>query len=148
MKHFLIAGLLAAIGTIALVGPAHAGSKYCYYNPDDPDCYDQGGYSDGGEPFPLPPPPPRPRYDDNGYGQDDYNDGDVYSEPRPRRPVYQARSRCEAIGQSLRQYGYRRIRATVCDRNNRNKYDAYRGHTRYQIKVKASSGKIIYAVPQ
>jgi hypothetical protein len=149
MKHLLIAGLLAAIGAVALVGPAHAGSKYCYYNPDDPDCYNQGGYDDGSdEPFPPPPPPRRHSYDDSGYGQNDYGDDNgFYEPPPPRRPVYQAASRCEAIGQSLRERGYRHVRATVCNRKNYNKYEAFRGHTRFLIKVKASSGKIIYEVP-
>jgi hypothetical protein len=147
MKHLLIAGLLAAIGAVALVGSAHAGSKYCYYNPDDPDCYDQGSYDDGSD-EPFPPPPPRHSYDDNGYGQNDYGDDNGYYErPRPRRPVYQAVSRCEAIGQSLRERGYRHVRATVCNRKNYNKYEAFRGHTRFLIKVKASSGKIIYEIP-
>jgi hypothetical protein len=137
MKHFLIAGLLAAIGAVALVGPAHAASRYCIYNPDDPDCYDQGGYDDG---YPPPPPPPRHQY----YGDDQYDQGDdsFYQEPRPR---YQPVSRCTSVGQRLRRYGYRHIRPIDCGGKNY-KYEAFRGYQRFIVKVKASSGRIIYEI--
>jgi hypothetical protein len=140
MKHFLIAGLLVAIGAVALVGPAHAASKYCIYNPDDPDCYGQGGYDDGGYPPPPPPPPQRHRF----YGDDQYDQGDdgFYQEPRPR---YQPVSRCTSVGQSLRRYGYRRIRPIDCGGKNY-KYEAFRGYQRFIVKVKARSGRIIYEI--
>ena len=142
MKHFLIAGLLAAIGAVALVGPAHAASKYCLYNPDDPDCYDQGGYNDGGYPPPPPPPPRHHFYGDDQYNQDDQEDDGFYQEPRPRfRPV----SRCDAVGQSLRRYGYRHIRPVDCGGVNF-KYEAFRGHKRFIVKVKASNGRVIYEI--
>ena len=145
MKHFLIVGLIAAIGAVALVGTAHAGSKYCYYNPDDPDCYNQGGYDDGGDPFPPPPPPPRrrPPPPPQFYGDDQYDQGDdgFYTRPRPRPVV----SRCTSVGQTLRRYGYRHIRPVECGGKNY-KYEAFRGYQRYLVKVKASSGRIIYEI--
>ena len=144
MKHFLIAGLLAAIGAVALVGPAHA-SSYCFYNPDDPDCYDQGGNGDGGY---TPPPPPPPRYhfygDDQGdqYNQDDQGGDGYYQQQRPR---YQLVSRCAAVGQSLRRYGYRHIRPLDCGGKNF-KYEAFRGYQRFIVKVKASNGRVLYVI--
>jgi hypothetical protein len=138
MKHFLIAGLIAAIGAVALVSTAHAASRYCYYNPDDPDCFDQGGYGDGGDPVP-PPPPRRPLYD-NGYDQNDY--GEPYYPPRPPRPVYQPASECETIGASLRRYGYRRIRAVDCD-GRFFEYNANRGNRRFLVKVNSNTGRIV-----
>jgi hypothetical protein len=142
MKHFLIVGLLAAIGAVALAGTSHAASRYCYYNPDDPDCFDQGGYD------PVPPPPP-PRIYQPDYGNDQYDDG--YDEqyappPRPRPPVYQA-SRCERVGQSLRRYGYRNIRPLNCGGKNY-KFEAFRGGGRFFVKVRASSGRIVYQIRQ
>jgi hypothetical protein len=133
MKHFIIAALLAAIGTVALVGNAHAASKYCKYNPDDPACYDQGGYGDDdgyGQPQPL--------YDDNQGMEDD----GYYQEQRPKfRPV----NRCAAIGQSLRRFGYRQIRPLDCSGKNL-RFEAFRGYKRYILRVRASDGRIIFAV--
>ena len=145
MKHFLIAGLLAAIGAVALVGPAHAASKYCFYHPDDPDCYSQGGQDGGGDY----PPPSHHHNNGNGqynpddqYNQDDQEDDGFYQEPRPRfRPV----SRCDAVGQSLRRYGYRHIRPVDCGGTNF-KYEAFRGNKRFIVKVKASNGRVIYEI--
>ena len=122
MKHLLIAGLLAAIGAVALVGPAHAAGKYCISHPDDPDCYDQGGNNDGG----YPQPPQRHHSQDNGQndqggdgydqsgdgydqGGDGYNQGsDGYNQGH--RSGDRLVSRCAALGHSLRPYGYRNIR--------------------------------------
>lgn len=146
MKHFLIAFLLAAIGTVAFVGTAHAASRYCYYNPDDPDCYNQGGYDDGqDDPFPPPPPPPRrPTYDDNtDYGTDDGS----YDPPPPRRPRPVARpvSRCETIAVNLQRSGYRRVRPLDCTGPNY-RFQAFRGGSRYILKIKSSNGRIVYEI--
>ena len=49
IQHFMIAGLLAAIGIVVLAGQSHAGNRYCAYYPEDPNCYEalygQGGVS-------------------------------------------------------------------------------------------------------
>jgi hypothetical protein len=143
MKHFLIAFLIAAISTVALVSSAHAASRYCYYNPDDPDCYNQGGYDDGeDDPVPLPP-PPRPRYDDNDYGNDDGG----YEPPQPRRPRPVARpvSRCETIAVNLQRSGYRRVRPLDCSGANY-KFEAFRRGGRYILKIKSSNGRIVYEI--
>jgi hypothetical protein len=160
MKHLLIAGLLAAIGAVALVGPAHAAGKYCISHPDDPDCYDQGGNTDNG----YPQPPQRHHshdngqndqgdqgddgYDqgDNGYDQggDGYNQGGDGFNPR-HRPGDRLVSRCAAIGQSLRRYGYRHIRPLDCGGSNF-KYEAFRGYQRFIVKMKSSNGRILYEI--
>ena len=40
IQHFMIAGLLAAIGIVVLAGQSHAGNRYCTYYPEDPNCYE------------------------------------------------------------------------------------------------------------
>jgi hypothetical protein len=158
MKHFLIAGLLAAIGAVALVGPAHAASKYCFYHPDDPDCSSQGGQDGGGD---YPPPS---HHHNNGNGQ--YNPDDQYNQDdqgdqgyqgnqgyqgdqgyQDQGPGYQPVSRCEALGQGLRRYGYRHIRPLNCHGRFFG-YEAFRGYHRFIVKVKANSGRIVSEIPR
>jgi hypothetical protein len=150
MKHIVIAGLLAAIGAVAFAGGAKAESRYCYNNPDDNRCVYDPEYT----PRRSPPPPP-----------DDYGDEEVpdvgYDRPRPRPPqlgdydaprppgAWSTESRrryCWRVGQSLRDYGYRRVRPVECGGNSF-KYTAYRGYQRYVIKVKARTGRIMYELP-
>ena len=40
IQHFVIAGLLAAIGAVVFAGQSHAGNRYCTYYPEDPNCYE------------------------------------------------------------------------------------------------------------
>jgi hypothetical protein len=40
IQHFMIAGLLAAIGVVVLAGQSQAGNRYCTYYPEDPNCFD------------------------------------------------------------------------------------------------------------
>ena len=40
IQHFMIAGLLAAIGIVVLAGQSYAGNRYCTYYPEDPNCYE------------------------------------------------------------------------------------------------------------
>lgn len=168
MKHFLIAGLLVAIGAVALVGNAEAGTKFCYYHPDDPTCYgqgqdgqDQGGYGQGGQ--------GQGGYGQgdqggggygqdqngygqngqgqNGYGQNGYGQngyGQNFYDPN-RMPPRLAYS-CEATGRSLVRFGFRHIRPVACE-GRFYKYTAVRGHNRFLIKVQARNGRIVFAQP-
>lgn len=156
MKHVLIAGLLAAIGAVALTNVAHAESRYCYDNPNDRQCDYDPDFT------PRRPPPPPPLYDQPPGYDDGYDPpGPVVDGPRPRPPRvgefdappppsewgYNSRRRyCFRVGQELRDYGYRRVRLVECGGNNF-KYTAYRGYQRYLIKIKARTGRIIYELP-
>lgn len=151
MKHLVIAGLLTAIGAVALMPAAHADSRYCYDNPDDSRCE----YDPDFTPRLRPPPPPPDYGDDEGSytpprrrpppPPEDFGD---YAPPRPPRDWgMDSRQRfCMAVGRSLREQGYRRVRAVECGGSNF-KYTGYRGGSRYLIKVKARTGNIIYAIP-
>ncbi len=148
MKRFMIASLLAAIGMVVLVGPTHAASRYCYYNPDDPDCIDQGGYGDPGSDVyddngdPYLPPPRRRGYDDGFDGKP------IYRPPVVRPPqVFQPGSRCEELGLRLQSLGYRRVRPTDCD-GKYYEYYAVRGYNRVMVKMKRSSGSIVAVNPR
>lgn len=146
MKKILIAGLLAAIGTVAFVGTSQAASKYCIYNPEDPACHEMRGEG--------------PDYQDNGrrhgngypgYGYDEgrgsYAGGEEFG--YDGRRLHDKRLRrvgsCEAVGRTLRDYGYRRIRALECGGKNY-KYVAFRGYQRYLVKVSRRSGQIFYEI--
>lgn len=172
MKHLVIAGLLTAIGALALTPVAHADSQYCYDNPDDNRC----DYDPNFMPRLRLPPPPQDYgnsdngggngYGGNGYGGDGYG-GDGYagdgSSGRRRRPPQDfgnyappppprdwgmdSRQRfCMMVGRSLRQQGYRGVRAVECGGKNF-KYTAFRSGVRYLVKVKARTGQIMYAIP-
>lgn len=90
MKKYLIAGLLSAVGAVAMISQANARNDFCYYNPDAPQCQDDGSYGGGGYPPPAegggyggggyPPPPP-------GYGGSGYPQPPDYPEP----PIYPRR---------------------------------------------------------
>ena len=147
MKHLVIAGLLSAIGALALTPSAHAESQYCYDNPDDNRCE----YDPDFRPRFRPPPPD---FDEDGgwdgnprYRQPRQDFGD-YIPPRPPRDWgMDSRQRfCVMVGRSLREQGYRNVRATECGGSNF-KYTAYKRGARYLIKVKARTGRIMYAIP-
>ena len=152
LKHFLIAGLLAAIGAVALTSVAHAESRYCFDNPDSQRCEEDEDYTPRRRP-----PPPQPDFDEG------YDDPGVIGTrpPRPRPPELgdfqpprppgewgenNRRRYCFRVGQELRDYGYRRVRPIECGGNNF-KYTAYRGSQRYLIKIKARTGRIFYQLP-
>ena len=143
MKHFMIAGLLAAIGAIAFAGPSHAGNRYCSYYPEDPNCYDaihgqenygQENYGQGGSNH-----DPQQDYDDEEFGDENY----AYQPPPPPRPRRVAS--CESVGHSLRDYGYRHVRAVDCGGRNY-KYVAYLGYQRFMVKVNSRNGAIVYEI--
>jgi hypothetical protein len=148
MKQILIAGLLAAIGAVVLANGAQAESRYCYNNPDDGRCALDPNYR------PRPNPPPEYEYEHEVPGEGIGGPrpqppiiGD-YEPPRPPGDWGQENRRryCWRVGQSLREYGYRRVRPIECGGNNF-KYTAYRGYQRYVIKVKARTGRIMYELP-
>ena len=155
MKHLVIAGLLTAIGAIALTPAAHAESRYCYDNPDDNRC----AYDPDFMPRFRPPPPPDsgdeyegerlpPRLPpkEGSYRPERPDWGD-YEPPRPPRDWgMDSRQRyCLKVGSSLRMQGFRRIRAVECGGKNF-KYTGYRNGERYLIKVKARTGRIMYVI--
>ena len=78
MKHFMIAGLLAAIGAVAFAGQSHAGNRYCSYYPEDPNCYDaiygQENYGQGGSNH-----DPQQDHDDEEFNNENY----AYQPPPP-----------------------------------------------------------------
>jgi hypothetical protein len=162
MRKFLVAGLIAAIGTVAFVSQGHAASRYCIYNPDDPACYDGGGYppppdygnNDGYDGSNIDP-PPRPRrhgrhsgygdnggydpfYDDNGYG---YDSGPVLSFSFGNNG-----NRCQNIANSLRRSGFRNVRSVDCAGRDF-AYLVRRDGQRLRVAVKSSTGRIIKIQP-
>ena len=149
MKHLVIAGLLSAIGALALTPSAHAESQYCYDNPDDNRCE----YDPDFRPRFRPPPPPPEYGDESGWeGNPRYRPpgpdfGEYLPPPPPRDWGVDSRQRfCFRVGRSLREQGYRNVRAVECGGSNF-KYTAFRRGERYLIKVKARTGRIIYAIP-
>jgi hypothetical protein len=140
MKHFMIAGLLAAIGTVVFAGQSHAGNRYCSYYPEDPNCYEAL------------------------YGEDSYGQGDTFQEPQQDydddefdgaadKNYYQAPLRlearpvksCQSVGLALRQFGYRNVRAVECGGRDY-KYVAFLGYQRFMVKVNSRSGAIVYEI--
>jgi hypothetical protein len=140
MKHFMIAGLLAAIGAVVFAGQSHAGNRYCSYYPEDPNCYEalygQENYGQD-ETYQE----PRQDYDDEEFdGADDSN-----SYQAPLRLKAQPVKSCQSVGQALRQFGYRNVRAVECgDRDY--KYVAFLGYQRFMVKVNSRSGAIVYEI--
>ena len=140
MKHFMIAGLLAAIGAVAFAGQSQAGNRYCAYYPEDPNCYEalygEEGYGQGGAYQ-----EPRQDYDDEKF---DGADDKTYYQAPLRLKVRPVKS-CQSVGRELRQFGYRRVRAVECGGRNY-KYVAYLGYQRFMVKVNSRSGAIIYEI--
>ena len=135
MKHFIIAGLLAAIGAIVFAGQSQAGNRYCSYYPEDPNCY-QSLYGKGGAYQAL----------SDDYDDEELDGGDVNYQPSPPlRPVVRSAKSCEGVGQQLRQFGYRHVRAVACGGRNY-KYVAYLGYQRFMVKVNSRSGAVIYEI--
>ena len=141
MKHFIIAGLLVAIGAVAFAGQSHAGNRYCTYYPEDPNCYDalygqdvQEDYVQGGYRHPS----------QQGYGDEEFdNENYAYQPPPPPQPKRVVS--CESVGHSLRDYGYRQVRPVDCGGKNY-KYVAYLGYQRFMVKVNSRSGAIVYEI--
>jgi len=140
MKHFMIAGLLAAIGAVVFAGGSHAGNRYCSYYPEDPNCYEalygRENYGQGGSYQ-----EPRQVYDDEEF--DGADDSSFYQAPLrlKARPV----NSCQSVGRQLRQFGYRHVRAVECGAKNY-KYVAYLGYQRFMVKVNSRSGAIVYEI--
>ena len=139
MKHFMIAGLLAAIGAVVFAGQSHAGNRYCTYYPEDPNCYDalygQDGQEDYGHGSYRQ--PPQQGYDDEEFDNEDY----AYRPPPRMRQV----ASCESVGHSLRRYGYSHVRPVDCGAKNY-KYVAYLGYQRFMVKVNSRNGAIVYEI--
>lgn len=140
MKHFMIAGLLAAIGVVVFVGQSHAGNRYCSYYPEDPNCYQalygQENYGQGGAYQ-----EPRQDYDDeefDGADSDSYNQAPLRLEAQPVKS-------CQSVGRALRQFGYRNVRTVECGGRDY-KYVAFLGYQRFMVKVNSRSGAIVYEI--
>ena len=87
-------------------------------------------------------------FGDDGYGYDESylqrrHRPSFYLEyqTRPNYPVYQSANRCERIASSLRNSGFRKIRAISC--NGRTyAYTAYRDGEKLQLAVNSRNGRI------
>jgi hypothetical protein len=131
IQHFMIAGLLAAIGIVVLTGQSHAGNRYCIYYPEDPNCY-EALYGQGVSQTP-----------NQNDGQID--DGNFYFQPPPPRPRAKSVKSCQSIGWALRKYGYRQVRPVDCGGVDY-KYVAYLGYQRYLLRVNRHNGAIVYEI--
>lgn len=140
MKHFMIAGSLAAIGIVAFAAQSYAGNRYCSYYPEDPNCYEalygQGNYGQRGSYQEL-----RQDYDDEEF--DGADDDNSYEAPLQLRA--QPIRSCQSVGRELRQFGYRHVRAVDCGSRNY-KYVAYLGYQRFMVKVNSRSGAIVHEI--
>jgi hypothetical protein len=131
IHHFMIAGLLAAIGIVVLAGQSQAGNRYCTYYPEDPNCF-EALYGEG-----------TLRAPDDDDGQ--FEDGSFAYQPPPPRPRAKFVTSCENIGRALRQHGYRQVRPVDCGGTDY-KYVAYLGYQRYLLRVNSRSGAIAYEI--
>jgi hypothetical protein len=140
MKNYILAAIMVMVGTIGAIGSAEAASRYCRFNPEDPRCY-------------APPPPPR----DFGYDDPFYDDSDIplfddgFDRPRPRRHPredggtitlqFGSGQSCNAIAQSLKRSGFRRVNAVDCAGRDY-AFTAVRDGERMKIWVKSATGRI------
>ena len=131
IQHFMIAGLLAAIGIVVLAGQSHAGNRYCTYYPEDPNCY-EALYGQGVLQAPS-----------DDYGQ--FDDGNFTFQPPPPRPRAKSATSCQSIGRALRQHGYRQVRPVDCGGVDY-KYVAYLGYQRYLLRVNSRNGAIVHEI--
>ena len=131
IQHFMIAGLLAAIGVVVLAGQSHAGNRYCTYYPEDPNCF-EALYGQGALPAPG---------DDDGQ----FEDGNFTFQQPPPRPRAKSVKSCHSIGRALRQHGYRQVRPVDCGGVDY-KYVAYLGYQRYLLQVNARNGVIVHEI--
>ena len=132
IQHFVIAGLLAAIGVVVLAGQSQAGNRYCAYYPEDPNCY-EALYGQGSVAL-------APSHDDGQFA-----DGNFTFQPPPPRPRAKSVTSCHSMGQALRQKGYRQVRPVDCGGVDY-KYVAYLGYQRYLLRVNSHNGAIIYGI--
>jgi hypothetical protein len=132
IQHFIIAGLLAAIGAVVFAGPSHAGNRYCMYYPEDPNCYEALYGERGVSQAPSP---------DDGQ----FDDGNFTFQPSLPRPRAKLVTSCQSIGRALRQHGYRQVRPVDCGGIDY-KYVAYLGYQRYLLRVNSLDGTIIYEI--
>ena len=135
MKHFIIAGLLAAIGAVVFAGQSHAGNRYCSYYPEDPNCY-EALYGQG-ETYQE----RRQNFDDeefDGIGNESNDQAPLQLEAQPVKS-------CQSVGQALRQFGYRNVRAVECGGSDF-RYVAFLGYQRFMVKVNSRSGAIVYEI--
>lgn len=132
IQHFMIAGLLAAIGIVVLAGQSHAGNRYCTYYPEDPNCYEA-------------------LYGQRGVSQAPGDSGGQFEEDNftfqspPPRPRAKSATSCQSIGLALRQHGYRQVRPVDCGGVDY-EYVAYIGYQRYLLRVNSLDGTIAYEI--
>jgi len=131
IQHFMIAGLLAAIGIVVLAGQSQAGNRYCSYYPEDPNCF-EALYGHGAPQVPG---------DDDGQ----FEDGNFHFQPPPPRPRAKAVTSCQSIGRALRQHGYRQVRPVDCGGVDYT-YVAYLGYQRYLLRVNSRNGAIVHEI--
>jgi hypothetical protein len=128
MKRILVAGLFAAIGTLAMISQANATSRYCFANPDDPRCFEPG-------------------YADRDFFSPDnsYEDDGTYL--RRRRPDFESqyvaprRNSCKSLTKVLRRSGFKLPYPIDCSGRNYT-YVAFRDGQRLKLIVASSNGRI------
>jgi hypothetical protein len=127
MKKILIAGLFAAIGTFIMMSQASAASRYCFANPDDPDCFEPG-YVNG-----------------DFYSPDSSYEGDgTYLRRRPVVDSHYAappRNSCKGLTKVLRRSGFKLPYPIDCSGRNYT-YVAFRDGQRLKLIVASSNGRI------
>ena len=131
IRHFMIGGLLAAIGVVVLAGQSQAGNRYCTYYPEDPNCFD-AIYGQGASP---------------ALGDEDgqFEDGTFSFQPPAPRPRAKSVTSCEIIGRALRRHGYRQVRPVDCG-DVHYKHVADLGYQRYLLQVNARNGAIVHEI--
>ena len=157
MKKFMIAGLITAIGAVALISQANAKGNFCYYNPDAPQCQDYGPYDGGGNGYPPPPDnyddyyPPRPyhhqSYDQN-YNSDSFlfDNGGYYGPTINLQFGASGRKSCSAIADSLRRSGFRRVVPVDCAGSGY-AFKASRDGRVLRVSVVSATGRISKITP-
>ena len=92
-------------------------------------------------------------FGDNGYGENGYGDDQSFLQrrhrpsfyfeyrTRPNYPVYQIANRCEIVASSLRNSGFRRVRAISCNGRTYS-YTAFRDGEKLQLAVNSRNGRI------
>jgi hypothetical protein len=127
MKRILVAGLFAAIGTLAMISQASAASRFCFANPDDPRCFEPG-------------------YADSDFFSPDnsYEDDGTYLRRRPvvdSQYAAQPRNSCKGLTKVLRRSGFKLPYPIDCSGRNYT-YVAFRDGQRLKLIVASSNGRI------
>jgi hypothetical protein len=145
MKKLLLAGLVMIVSAISMGAQAQAGSRYCYYNPEDPACYapipddENGYYAADDENVDL------PMWDDSFGHRNRHrhhmNDAYNYNDGSTITLQFGSAHSCSNIAQSLKRSGFRRVKPIDCAGRDY-AFIAFRGGERLKVGVKSATGRI------